>query len=177
MLQESRISFIGSGTMAEAMIKGILSHNLIAPERITASGPRPERGQELHERYGVVGTTDNQAAADIGEIVVFSVKPQILPDVLQELRGHISRNALILSIVAGARIDTILDVLGHPAIVRAMPNTPAQVGKGMTVWTCTEEVDEKQQGQARSILGALGEELFVEDEDYLDMATALSGTG
>ncbi|MGQ9627903.1 MAG: pyrroline-5-carboxylate reductase [Anaerolineae bacterium] len=177
MLRNTTISFIGSGTMAEAMIKGLLSQELISPERITASGPRPERGLELEERYGLSGTTDNRKAAQAGEIVVLSVKPQILPHVLPELKGTIRPEGMVLSIVAGARIGTISEGLEHNTIVRVMPNTPAQIRQGMSVWTATPNVSEKQLAQARTILGALGEEIYVEDEDYLDMATALSGTG
>ena len=177
MLQDTPITFIGAGVMAEAMIKGILSRELIDPQRVIASDPRTDRGAELCDRYGIRFTTDNGEAADFGEIVVLSVKPQVMPAVMPSLRGHLSRSSLLLSIVAGARIGAILHGTGHPAIVRCMPNTPAQVGKGMTVWTCTPNVGSKQRDQARVILGALGEELFMEDESYLDMATALSGTG
>ena len=177
MLRETTISFIGSGIMAEAMIKGLLNQSLIDAERITASGPRPERGEELHERYGLVGTTDNRQAAGASQIVVLSVKPQVLPDILPELKGCIQAGALVVSIVAGAKIAAISKGLDHEAIIRVMPNTPAQVGQGMSVWTATLQVTETQLGQARAILQALGEELYVEDEGYLDMATALSGTG
>ncbi|HID87374.1 MAG TPA: pyrroline-5-carboxylate reductase, partial [Anaerolineae bacterium] len=89
MLKNTSLAFIGSGTMAEAMIKGILNNGLTDPHRIIASGPRPERGRELEERYGVRGTTENQEAAQAGDIVVLSIKPQVLPVVLDELRGLI----------------------------------------------------------------------------------------
>ena len=163
--------------MAEAMIKGILANNLIDPARITASGPRPERGQELRGRYSVRAVTDNVAAARAGRIIVLSVKPQVLPKVLAEIGGQTAPDALILSIVAGMRISVIRRGLGAEAIVRAMPNTPAQVGRGMTVWTATDAVSEDRRRQAQAILAALGKELYVADENYLDMATALSGTG
>jgi pyrroline-5-carboxylate reductase len=177
MLLDTTLSFIGSGVMAEAMIKGILANNLIDPIKITASGPRPERGQELRGRYGVRAVTDNVAAARAGRIVVLSVKPQVLPKVLVEIGGQTAPDALILSIVAGMRISVIRRGLGAEAIVRAMPNTPAQVGRGMTVWTATDAVSEDRRRQAQAILAALGKELYVADENYLDMATALSGTG
>ena len=177
MLQNTTLSIIGAGVMAEAIIKSILNKGLMEPGEIKASGPRVERCQELRERYGIHATTDNSEAADFGEIVLLSVKPQAMPYVFPELRGHVRRSALLLSIVAGARISTILHNLAHPAIVRSMPNTPAQVGEGMTVWTATASVTAQQREQTRAILGAMGEELYVEDEGYLDMATALSGTG
>ena len=133
MLKETPIAFIGSGMMAESMIKGMLNQGLVEPQGIIASGPRPERAAELAKRYGIRTTTDNRSAADFAEIVVLGVKPQVLPHLLPELRGHLSRSSLILSILAGVRISSLLFGTGHPAIVRCMPNTPAQVGLGMTV--------------------------------------------
>ncbi len=177
MLNFNRVSFIGSGTMAEAMIKGMLSQRLVEPASVIASGPRADRGAELASRYGVQVTSDNLAALQEADLVVISVKPQVLPDVLAQLGTHVPEKALVLSIVAGARLATLAQGLGHTALVRSMPNTPAQIGQGMTVWTASRAVNEGQREQARAVLGALGEEVFVEDEDYLDMATALSGTG
>jgi pyrroline-5-carboxylate reductase len=177
MLNNANLAFVGSGVMAEAMIKGILARKLLSPEHIVASGPRAERGLQLQERYGVRWTTSNVEAVQEAEVVVLSVKPQVLPKVLPDLDGQIAVTALVLSIVAGARIATIRRGLSHDAIVRSMPNTPAQVGAGMTVWTVSEQTSPEQRAQAQSILGALGEEIHVEDETYLDMATALSGTG
>lgn len=171
------LSFLGSGVMAEAMISGILNEDLMEPAQMIASDPREERGQELAKRYGVRATTDNREAATAAEIVIFSVKPQVLPAVLGEVQGAIKPEGLILSIVAGARIGVIAESLGHAAIVRVMPNTPAQIGEGMSVWTATSAVSDEQRLQAQSILRALGEEVCLDDEDYLDMATALSGTG
>ncbi len=177
MLNGRTLAFVGSGTMAETMIRGLLEQHLLDPEQIVASGPRAVRGQELEKRYHVRTTTDNREAVRDAHIVILSVKPQVLPKVLPELRGHLQPGVLIISIVAGARIRSIMHGLGQGRIVRAMPNTPAQLGKGMTVWTATELVDPERRTQAQAILGALGEELFVDDEVYLDMATALSGTG
>jgi pyrroline-5-carboxylate reductase len=177
MLNEKRIAFIGSGIMAEAMIKGLLRQSLVEPNQIVASGPRPERGQQLFDRYGVRTTVHNVEAATGADIVVLSVKPQVLCPVLEELGGHVSSEALVLSIVAGAKMATIQRMLNAVDVVRVMPNTPAQIGMGISVWAATEATTEAQRGQALAILQALGEEVYVEDEDYLDMATALSGTG
>lgn len=176
-LENTTIAFIGSGVMAEAMISGLLRQELIGPEAITASDPSTERGQTLAARYGINTTTDNAEAARVAQIVVLAVKPQVLPRVFQGLQGRLRADTLVLSIVAGARIETIAKGLGHDKIVRVMPNTPAQIGQGMSVWMSTAEVNEGQREQARTILTALGEELAVDHEEYLDMATALSGTG
>ena len=177
MLNNTRIAFIGSGIMAEAMITGLLRQEVTSADCIVASGPRVERGDYLSEKYGVGVTTDNREALKEAGIVVLSVKPQMLAGVVSDLRGLVPPEALVLSIVAGAKIATIEQGLGHKAIVRSMPNTPAQIGEGITVWTASEAVSEEQLEYARTILTALGEEIWVDDEDYLDMATALSGTG
>jgi pyrroline-5-carboxylate reductase len=163
--------------MAEAMIKGMLSRALVSPGQITAAGPRPERGAELKERYAVRPTCDNQEAVRGAGLVILSVKPQVLPRVLEQLNGQLRKDSLVLSIVAGARVAAISQGLNHSYVVRAMPNTPAQIGQGMTVWTSSSQTAAKQREQAQAVLQALGQEVYVEDEDYLDMATALSGTG
>ena len=172
-----RLAFVGSGVMAEAMIKAILRKGLARPEQVVASGPRPERGAELRERYGIVPETNNVAAVQDADIVVLSVKPQVLPKVLPELRGHIKPDAVVVSIVAGAPIGFIQEGLGHRAVIRTMPNTPAQIGQGMTVWMATPEVTSQQREWVESLLLAMGEAVRVDDEVMLDMATAVSGTG
>lgn len=177
MFKDITIAFIGSGTMAEAMIRGLLTQEIVAPQQIIAAGPRAERGQELKAKHGVHVTTDNRQAAEEGQIVVLSTKPQVLSTVLGEIRGHLRRRDLLLSILAGVPIYKLANGLAHAAVVRSMPNTPAQIGQGITVWTATPEVTAIQKQQAQAILGSLGEELYMGEEDYLDMATALSGTG
>jgi pyrroline-5-carboxylate reductase len=177
MLDEKKLAFVGSGVMAEAMIKGLLRRGLVAPTQMTASGPRPERGQELFDRYGIQTTMDNVEAVKNAGLVVLSIKPQVLCPVLEELGDHVLPEALVVSIVAGAKMDVIQRMLQVPAVVRVMPNTPAQIGMGISVWTATEVTTEEQRGEALAILQALGEEVYVGDEQYLDMATALSGTG
>lgn len=171
-----KIAFIGPGVMAEAVIAGLLRKKLAKPEHITASGPREERGAELNKKYHVKTTTDNAFAASHADVVVLSVKPQRLSEVMKGLH-KIRPDALVLSIVAGASIQKISKTLKHAAVVRSMPNTPGQIGEGITVWTASPRTTGDQHEIARQILCALGEEIFVEDESYLDMATALSGTG
>jgi pyrroline-5-carboxylate reductase len=177
MLQTSKISFIGPGAMAEAMIRGIVVGELVSPAQVMAAGPRSARLEELQSKYGIHITTDNVMAVEGADVVVLSIKPQMLNHVMHSLKGHVRADALVLSVIAGARMATIENGLNHHAIVRSMPNTPAQIGQGMTVWTASPSVTMAQRAQAQAILGALGEEIFVEEEDYLDMATALSGNG
>ncbi len=176
-LEKIKITFIGPGVMAEAMISGLLKKKLIPPEKITASGPYEHEVNHLKEKYGIKPESDNSVAARDADVVVLSVKPQRLNKVLEGMRGSIQPNALVLSIVAGASISKIARFLGHDIVVRSMPNTPAQIGEGITVWTCSPTVSEEQKEFAQSILGAFGQEIYVDEEDYLDKATALSGTG
>jgi pyrroline-5-carboxylate reductase len=173
---DKKITFIGPGVMAEAMLAGLLRQGLAQPANITVSGPRSERGEELKSRYGVNAAVDNAIAARDADIVVLSVKPQRLSEVMKGLK-EIPPDALVLSIVAGAGMKKIGAALKHKALVRSMPNTPGQIGEGITVWTATRETTAAQREMARAVLSALGAEVYVEDEGYLDMATALSGTG
>jgi len=177
MFKDQIISFIGSGAMAEAMIRGLLKRDILLPQQILAADPWQERLDYLQEKYGVRVTGDNRQAAEEGQIVVLSIKPQTVPYVLPEIRGHLRRQDLLLSIIAGMPIKTLADGTAHAAVVRAMPNTPAQIGQGITGWTATAEVSEKHRNQARAVLSSLGEEIYMEHEEYLDMTTALSGSG
>jgi pyrroline-5-carboxylate reductase len=176
MKSEDLITFIGPGVMAEAMISGLISKAVARPGQIRASGPNPERVEDLKNRYKLDPYCDNRAAVEGASIVVLSVKPQRLERVLKGLQNHIEPGALVLSIVAGAPIHTIQTGLVHAGVVRAMPNTPAQIGEGITVWTA-RAINNEQTETAREILSALGEEVYVEEESYLDMATAVSGSG
>lgn len=177
MNREQKIVFIGPGAMAESMIAGLIRNHVAAPDHLLASGPRQARVDELSKRYGIIPFTDNAEAACQGDIVILSVKPQRLNNVMAGLSGHIQPGALVLSIIAGASIDQLSHGLKHAAIVRSMPNTPAQIGEGITVWTASSAVTDAQREMAGRILAALGEQIFLEEEYYLDMATALSGTG
>lgn len=174
---EKKIAFIGSGAMAEAMIAGLLRQGLAKPGDLLAADNHAKRVDDLHQKYSVQPFTDNKLAAAEADVVVLSVKPQRLTEVLNGLKGSVPAGALVLSIVAGATIGKISKGLKHNAIARSMPNTPAQIGQGITVWMASPSTSEAQKETARAILGAFGDEVQVDDENYLDMATALSGTG
>lgn len=177
MLSDETIAFIGAGQMGEAMIGGLLRGERVTPAQIIATGPRAERREELEARWNIRTTFDNRAAAAEAGIIIISLKPQTLPKVMPEIKEVITERALVVSIAAGVPIKRLREGLDHSVIVRSMPNTPAQIRQGMTVWTATSEVSTGQREQAEVILSAFGEEIFVDDERYLDMATALSGTG
>jgi pyrroline-5-carboxylate reductase len=122
-------------------------------------------------------TEANDHAAAGADLVLLTIKPQVLNGVMRQLRGTLEPRQVVISVIAGANVEALSNGLGHNAIVRVMPNTPAQIGQGMLVWSTTPEVTDRQRAQVQAALGALGEELWVEDEKYVDMATALSGTG
>jgi pyrroline-5-carboxylate reductase len=171
-----KIGFVGGGTMGEAIIKSLLAKGAAKPADITVSDISQQRRDVLKETYGVKATADNREAVKGAEVVVLAVKPQELSKVLVGLKG-LSSQQLVLSIVAGATLGSISQGLNHSCLVRAMPNMPAQIGEGITVWTATAEVNQKQRDMAQSILAALGKEIYVGGEKYIDMATALSGSG
>ena len=177
MFKDKTITFIGTGNMAEAMIRGLLAQKIVTADQIIGADPKAPRRDYLQERYKIRVTDDNREAAEAGQVVILSIKPQDLDRVLPDLRGHLRRQDLLLSIIAGAPIKSLADGTAHAAVVRAMPNTPAQIGQGISVWTKTPEVSDLQHQQAQAILGSFGEEIFMDRERYLDMATALSGTG
>ena len=172
-----KIAFIGVGNMGEAMLSAALDQRLNSPGDISISDVNEARRQYLEQKYGVAVTSDNRLAAGRGEVVVLAIKPQNLDEVMTELGGQLKPTQLVLSIIAGARIDALQRGLNHNRIIRAMPNTPSQIGQGITVWTATAEVTEQQRGWASSFLGAMGKEIYVDDEEYINMATAISGSG
>lgn len=177
LLRDSRIAIIGAGVMAESMIAGLLAKRMIAPERIIASHPRLDRRQQLTEKFGINVVESNAEAARDADLILLTVKPQVLTSVMRQWKGTLQPTQVVMSILAGAPVRALQDGLDHETIVRVMPNTPAQIGEGMAVWCCTDAVDETARQRVRAALGALGDELQVDSEDYVDMATALSGTG
>ena len=170
-------SFIGGGVMAEAILGGILNAGIAVPADVRFGEPIKSRRSHLADTYGVIATSDNGEALKDTQIVILAVKPQHLGPVMNDLKDHLKPGQAVLSIVAGATLKTLSRGLQHKTIVRVMPNTPAQVRQGMTVWTATDDVSEQQHTTAQQILGSFGEEVFVADEKYMDMATALSASG
>jgi pyrroline-5-carboxylate reductase len=172
-----KLAFIGGGNMAEAMLSAVLEKGLSARETISVSDIKESRLQYIVQKYGVTVTESNRLALEKGDIVILAVKPQDLTGVMLELNGYFSSSQLVLSIIAGARISTMRRGLNHSRVVRVMPNTPAQIGQGMSIWTATPEVTELQKREVTSLLGTMGKEIYVNDEQYIDMATAVSGSG
>jgi len=184
-LSNCRLAFVGCGVMAEAIIAGLLRKQLVGPEQIVGSHPREPRREEMHVKYGIEMFESNRDAVidtapegpDDSSIIVLAVKPQRLRHVLEELKGSLVKEQLVVSVVAGATIESMAEELLHASIVRTMPNTPSQIGEGITAWTASTSVNEDQESQVRAMLEALGKAVRVENERQIDMATALSATG
>ena len=151
-----RVAFVGSGVMAEVLIRGLLAHGLTSPSRIWAAGPRPERAAELAGAYGIRTTTDNREAIGDADLVVLAVKPAALAPVLRQIRDALRPEHVVVSIVAGARMAAIGGALGRAAIVRCVPNLPCRIGRGLTVWTATPEVSAAARESVRGLLRRWG---------------------
>ncbi|HNW95254.1 MAG TPA: NAD(P)-binding domain-containing protein, partial [Anaerolineaceae bacterium] len=177
MLQKKNIAIIGPGVMGKTIALSLIQTGNLPPEQILMAGPNQDRLNQLQAELGVRTTLSNAAAARAADVVILAVKPQRLDQAASALKGALEPGKLVISILAGAPLSALEQKLGTRCLVRAMPNTPARIGMGITVWTKTAEVDEAQHEIAAQIMRTLGEEVFVADEAYLDMATALSGTG
>jgi pyrroline-5-carboxylate reductase len=158
------------------MIKCLLTKKVATPQDMAVSDISPSRRELLSREYGVSILADNRKAAANADLIILAVKPQNLPRVMEEIKG-LALEQLVLSIVAGATLSSLCQGLNHSSVIRAMPNMPAQIGEGMTIWTATPETGQSQKELAQTVLGALGKEIYVTDEKYLGMATALSGSG
>jgi len=171
------LATIGTGVMAESVISGLIRGRLLEPGQVVASHPRAERREQLARDHGIRAVSSNVEAARGADVVLLAVKPQMLGRVGREIGPHLEPGQLVLSIIAGATTVALEGFLGHRQIVRSMPNTPAQLGRGMTVWYATPETTSEQRLQAKALLSALGAEIEVDDERFVAMATAVSGTG
>ena len=172
-----RIGIVGTGVMAEAMLAGLLENELVPARSVVCTHPRAARREALAATYHVNVTALNLEAAVDTDVVLLGVKPQMLGGVMAELRGSLRPEQLVISIIAGATTTALTEGLDHKAVVRCMPNTPAQIGRGVTVWYATDSVDEVGKARTRAMLAALGREFGVHDERQVAMATAVSGTG
>jgi len=171
------LTLLGAGAMGEAILSGLLAKEVVSATQIRVVEPSSERQKYLEAKYKIQISPDLNEAASLADVLIFAVKPQMIPQIVPTLRYTLQPGALAISIAAGVPLSVFASYLVDRAIVRAMPNTPAQIGAGMTVWTATPNVTTEQNQWAKTIFQALGQELYVEDEHYLDMATALNGSG
>ncbi len=177
VLRDRRVAFIGCGVMAEAIMATLLSAELVAPGQLIGAEPHAERREYLSSTYGIQMVSSNKLAAEGADAIMLTIKPQSLEVVAADLRGALRPEQVVVSIIAGITIDRLRRGLEHEAIARSMPNTPAQIGAGMTAWIPTASVTDEQNGIVVALLGAMGNTVRVDTENAIDMATALSGTG
>lgn len=172
-----RIGIIGGGFMGEAFLRGILRAQVAAPGDIAIAEMMPARRIVLAE-HGVRVTDDPESATIGADVVLLAVKPQDIPHVAGGLQGAIPRDAVLISIAAGVRLDDVRRYSAHRAVVRVMPNLPAAVGEGAAVFYTSQEVTEAQRRHVDAVLGAVAQAIVeVHDDDALDLATAVHGSG
>jgi len=172
-----KVAFIGTGNMAEALIKGLLRAKQASPEEITATFRRTERLEEFKKGYPVRLTTDNLAAAAGADVVVLAVKPQVMGKILVQIAPAVDHSKLVISVAAGVPIAALERKLGAGArIVRAMPNTPSLVGAGACALSPGEHATEEDLQTAAAIFQSVGITTVLE-ESLLDAVTGLSGSG
>lgn len=173
---EKTVAFLGAGSMAEAMIKGLLRAGG-QPDRLIATGRRPARLEELRGRYGVRVGTDNLAAAREAEVLLLCVKPQAMEKLLEQIAPAVDKTKLLISIAAGVPIAALDRKLGKGArVVRAMPNTPSLVGAGCCALAAGDDATAEDLALATRIFQAVGSVITIE-ENLLDAVTGLSGSG
>jgi pyrroline-5-carboxylate reductase len=176
-----KLALIGGGKMGGTIAARVVETGLFPTEHVVVSDPDEGTGPRLKARLGAgkapSAINDHIAAIDGASTVLLAVTPQNVPAVMETLRGHLHLEQLVMSIAAGVELQTLQLGLRHAAIIRVMPNTPAQVGQGISAWIATEEVTDAQKAEARGILQAIGREFEVDRERYIDMVTAMSGSG
>ena len=174
---DRQIGFLGAGNMAEALIKGLLAAKFVTPAQILGSEPRALRRAELENRYGVRTVASNPEVAAGADILVLSVKPQIIQKVLAEVRSAIRPGTLCISIAAGTPLQVLEACLpAHARVIRTMPNTPALCGAGATAIAPGSRATEDDLKVAQQIFDAIGMSVVL-DEEQLDAVTGLSGSG
>ncbi|MSQ15178.1 MAG: pyrroline-5-carboxylate reductase [Dehalococcoidia bacterium] len=171
------LGIIGGGVMGEAILRCILQRGTARASDVTVAEVVPDRRRALESAYGVKTTASSKELAASCSTILLAVKPQSFPETAEELKAAVGSGHCIVSIMAGIPISAIVNSVGQDSVVRVMPNTPAQIGEGVSVWTATPSVSREHKEAARAVLQAMGKEIYVDDEKYLDMATALSGSG
>lgn len=177
-MSQQKITFIGAGNMASALIGGLIA-NGISANNIIASDLDTDKLATLAQQFGIQTSTNNQQAVNSADVVVLAVKPQVMRAVANDLQSPIQQQQpLVISVAAGIRADA-LDVWlgGNVALIRCMPNTPALLKKGMTGLYANKQASPSQQALAENLLNAVGQTLWVVNEDAMDAVTAVSGSG
>jgi len=170
------IGLIGGGAMGEAIVSAVLKAEVASPAQVKVFDVSAERLHHLSASYNVAMAESPEQAVENVDFAIMAVKPQDFLKAAGTIAGKL-KGATVISIMAGVTIEQLSSALRCDSVVRSMPNTPAQIGEGMTAWTATAGVSDDARVSVREILGAMGKEAYVPDEKYLDMATGLSGSG
>jgi pyrroline-5-carboxylate reductase len=172
----STIGFIGAGNMAEAILQGVISAGLFQPGDVAVSDIRPERLAQLASQYHVLTFSENAQVASHSDVLVLSVKPFVLHDALMSIQGHVKTDAVIVSVIAGKRINDITDSLGDVPVVRVMPNTPALINQGASALYANARAQPQVQA-IQKLFACVGQAVIVDSEALIDAVTAVSGSG
>jgi pyrroline-5-carboxylate reductase len=171
-----KVSFIGCGNMAQAMIGGMVKSGVVSKEDITASASSNTNLNIVKEKYGIVTALDNKAAAKLADVLILAVKPNIYPTVIEEIKNYIKEDAIIVTIAAGITMSFMEKVLGKEAkIIRTMPNTPAMVGEGMSAVCYNSNVSEEELNLVLDLFKSFGKTEVI-DEKLMDAIPAVSGS-
>lgn len=175
MMENVKLGFIGGGAMAEAITAGLVGNNVIPGSNIFISDHKADRCEELAEKYGVQAKVGADFLSKV-DFLILAVKPQAASKALAEIKGELTRETVLVSIVAGLTLESLHDSLGERPLVRVMPNTPLAVGAGMTAFAVNDSVDESARAAVQEIFSSSGETVQVKEEQ-LDAVTGLSGSG
>jgi pyrroline-5-carboxylate reductase len=174
---ERNVGFIGAGVMGEALLSGMLSAGAATAARLYASDPSRERREALAEKIGPHSLEANVELVRACQVVVLSVKPDVVPAVARGIAAHLTPEHLVVSIAAGVRLDALTEMLGSERLVRVMPNTPAMLGAGASAYCPGSGATEGDAALVEEMLGAAGLCVRVDDEALMDAVTGLSGSG
>jgi pyrroline-5-carboxylate reductase len=172
-----RLSILGGGFMGEAIIGQVIARGVASPESVRVCEIHAGRRDYLSGRYKVAACAEYGPVVEHSDALVLAVKPQDFPRAAEGLHRHLDPEQLVISIMAGVRMQNIGDALARHHVVRVMPNLPATVGEAFSIWTAMEEVSEEQRAAVKTLLGAFGKEMYTTEEKMLDIATAVSGSG
>ena len=176
-LQNIKLGFIGAGNMAEAILRGLIDRGVVSADRMMASDPSAERRALIQKSHGIIVTGENCEIARKSDVLILAVKPQVMAEVLHALSPNLKSSHLLISIAAGIRTSAIDTMCGSlTSIIRVMPNTPALIGKGVSVLCAGPRAGELEMSLAAQLFKAVGEVLTV-NEDAMDAVTAISGSG
>ncbi|XP_030463712.1 pyrroline-5-carboxylate reductase [Syzygium oleosum] len=171
-----KLGFIGAGKMAESIARGVVKSGVLPPSRIRTAAHTNQSRRAAFESFGVQVLSDNQAVVEDSDVVIFSVKPQVVKGVVSQLRPLLSKKQLLVSVVAGVKLKDLQDWAGHDRFIRVMPNTPAAVGEAASVMSLGGAVKEEDAELIATLFGSIGK-IWKADEKYFDAITGLSGSG